>query len=483
MSRRTDNPKQSKSSRINPVLYIIIVFILSRLFYFYLGIRFDATPLNNGYQYIDPDLLRNNLFQSLYYLHSQPPLFNLFLGSILKLFSGNQALAFNLIYLSFGLILSVSIFLIMTRLGLSSKLSAILTTLFMVSPACILYENWLFYTYPIATFLCLAALFLHRFLKKKNLRDGIIFFTLLSLVVLTISFFHILWFIIFVVILLCYQRDKWKKIVFAFFLPFLVCLLLYLKNAYIFGSFSSSSWFGMNFVRMTIYTLPMKDRVSLVNQGKISKLSLILPFASLKEYQTNANWTPRAQKTNIPVLDQEVKSTGAINLNNVAYIDISKQYLNDAIYVLKSHPEAYLLGLLGSFYIYSLPSSDYSFLEGNRKHIQLLDRFYNIVFCGQLDRNRKNVLSMGLFLIIGYFIAIIYGLRLTLKALSRKHRDLPFALTVLFLWINIVYVTLVGNSIEIGENNRFRFMIDPFFLIILGLFIQRRFKKSKPHFT
>ena len=483
MSPRTDNVKKSKFPRVNPLVYIIVVFILSRLLYFSAGIRFDATPLNYFYQYIDPDLLKNNLFQSLYYLHTQPPLYNLFLGSILKLFPHSQALAFNFIYLFLGLILSVSIFLIMTRLGLSSKLSAILTILFIVSPACVLYENLLFYTYPVATCLCLSALFLHRFLKREKLRDGIIFFALLSVIVLTMSLFHILWLILVAVILLFFKKDKWKKVVFAFSIPFLVCFLLYLKNAYVFGSFSSTSWFGMNFARMTIYSLPMSDRTSLVNQGKISKLSLLLPFTSLKDYQTNANWPKAQKKTNIPVLDQGVKSTGATNLNNIAYIDISKQYLNDAIYVLKSHPKAYLVGFLWSFSVYFLPSSDYPFLEGNRKHIQLFERFYNMVFCGQMDQERKNVLSMGLFLIIGYSIVIFYGLRLTLNALSTKRKNLPFALTVLFLWINMVYGTLVGNSLEIGENNRFRFMIDPFFLMILGLFLQNRFKMPKEHFT
>ena len=36
-------------------------------------------------QYLDPLLLKSDLLKSLFYLHSQPPIFNLFLGIVLKL--------------------------------------------------------------------------------------------------------------------------------------------------------------------------------------------------------------------------------------------------------------------------------------------------------------------------------------------------------------------------------------------------------------
>jgi hypothetical protein len=55
--------------------------------------------------------------------------------------------------------------------------------------------------------------------------------------------------------------------------------------------------------------------------------------------------------------------------------------------------------------------------------------------------------------------------------------DAPLALTVVFLWINIVYVTLVGNSFEVGENNRFRVMIDPFMTVMVALFLNEGIRK------
>jgi hypothetical protein len=47
------------------------------------GVRFDSSPLAFCWQLVDPDLLRTRLLESLFYLHGQPPLFNLYLGVLL----------------------------------------------------------------------------------------------------------------------------------------------------------------------------------------------------------------------------------------------------------------------------------------------------------------------------------------------------------------------------------------------------------------
>src|SRR5262249_18396036 len=143
----------------------------------------------------------------------------------------------NIIYIIFGIILSSSLFLLMIRLKISLALSSVLTVLFVVSPSCVLYENWLFYTYPVMTLLCLSALFLHRFLSSTKILDGVLFFTLLSIISLIRSLFHISWFILLLVIILVYQRRHWKKIVAVAFIPLMAIFLLYIKNLYLFGSF------------------------------------------------------------------------------------------------------------------------------------------------------------------------------------------------------------------------------------------------------
>jgi hypothetical protein len=51
--------------------------------------------------------------------------------------------------------------------------------------------------------------------------------------------------------------------------------------------------------------------------------------------------------------------------------------------------------------------------------------------------------------------------------------DRPQRVVLGFLCFNIAYVALVGNLLELGENNRFRFETDPLSLCLLGLLLER----------
>jgi hypothetical protein len=72
-------------------LLLTAAFVISRIAYYRAGVRFDLSPLFGYWQYVDLDLLRHDLVRSVYYLHSQPPLFNLYLGLVVKVFGGRWA--------------------------------------------------------------------------------------------------------------------------------------------------------------------------------------------------------------------------------------------------------------------------------------------------------------------------------------------------------------------------------------------------------
>jgi hypothetical protein len=129
---------------MRPLLLIMLAFIGSRLVYYHLGVRFDPHLLPTQWPCIEVALLRDDLCQSILYLHIQPPLFNLFLGIVLKLFPEHWALAFNITYLLLGLLLSTATFQLMEKLHVPRGMALLLTILFLASPGCVLYENYLF---------------------------------------------------------------------------------------------------------------------------------------------------------------------------------------------------------------------------------------------------------------------------------------------------------------------------------------------------
>ena len=46
-------------------------------------------------------------------------------------------------------------------------------------------------------------------------------------------------------------------------------------------------------------------------------------------------------------------------------------------------------------------------------------------------------------------------------------------MTIAFAGLTILYVTLVGNLAEVGENFRFRFVLDPLAIALVAVAIQR----------
>jgi hypothetical protein len=180
---------------VGPLIAIVAGFVVSRVAYRIAGIRFDTTPLERFWQFVDPVLLQDRLVESLLHLHSQPPLFNLGLGLALKLLGEHATAALAMVYVGLGLVLTIALHALLRSLGVGRVLSVILTLAFVASPPTVLYENWLFYTYPVATLLCAAAVVLRRFLRTGTFGSALGFFALLATVVLTRSLFHWVWYV------------------------------------------------------------------------------------------------------------------------------------------------------------------------------------------------------------------------------------------------------------------------------------------------
>ena len=96
---------------------IMLTFFVSRFLFFLKGGSFLAQPLNFALQYLDPALLKEDLLRSLFYLHSQPPLFNLLLGIGLKI-SPDPGLTYAALFKTAGLLLPLAFYGILAGLGI-----------------------------------------------------------------------------------------------------------------------------------------------------------------------------------------------------------------------------------------------------------------------------------------------------------------------------------------------------------------------------
>lgn len=463
--------------KINPNFILILIFILSRAIYWFLGVRFDSSPLDWFIQYLDPHLLKSKLLESLFYLQSQPPLFNLFLGSVLKFFSGYENLVFSLIYFLFGLILYLGIYKIMSMLEISFWVRFILSTVFIVSPASITYENWLFYSYPTTAILVLSVFCLFMFLEKKKPFYLHFYFWLLLSLCLIRSTFHIAYFIFMIIFSIRLIKDK-KKVLMASLVPLLIISALYLKNLTLFQTVSMFPPVGMDIANKTIKYAPIYEIEKLIKEKKLDILVLAKTYTSLDKYPSK--YLENKKYKNIEALSQVKKESGYINLNNYAYIQVSKDFFKNAMLFFYYKPmlfiKAYFQSTVNAFLLYFCPSTfDYEFTNSNLGKIKAIDDFFNKFIYFQVS------LPSGamLFLTLNVCLQAIFWFSVLVSVGFVKLQIDQLKLTIIrVMTFNIAFVTLICNLFIIGENNRYRFEIDPFYLIMFGVLIEY-FKELK----
>ena len=195
----------------SPYALLFLVFILSRVAYYLLGVRFDARGMPTFLQFVDPELLRHHLWQSLFYLHMQPPGYNLFLGIVLKLFPlpHDYTIAFHVIHLVFGTAITCYLFYCMRNLGVGKRLALIATMLFTISPGVVLFENFLLYDYQMTFLLIVSTGFIYHYAKYQRVSSAVMFLVCQFWLVMVRSQYHVVYFAsVFVLVLCCMKYHR-----------------------------------------------------------------------------------------------------------------------------------------------------------------------------------------------------------------------------------------------------------------------------------
>ncbi len=467
-------------------LLLTAAFVISRIAYYRAGVRFDPSPLFGYWQYIELDLLRHDLLRSLYHLHSQPPLYNLYLGLVLKVFGRWAREAFWASYLVTGLVLHLSMYFLAIRLRARPAIAASVILLFTVTPAAVLYENWLFYSYPVTALLCLVTLFLHRYLDGDREWDGVAFFGLAGAMTLTWSLFAGVWFVGALLFVGAARRTRgWRPVLVAAAVPLVVIGALYVKNGLIFGSPGTSSWTGMNIAGTMIWRLDPADREGLIARGALSELSRVNSFMPLTAYDA---LVPRPPLRGVPVLDRESKASGAPNYHHLGYVEISRRYLGESRRIVAARPRIYLEAVRDAYLFYALPASDATFLGQNRARVERVDEIASALLYGSVGPFRGRPFSASQerttaaylaartsFLWLGAILmALGFAFVAAWRAFGCGRGASPEAATLLFIALNVLFVTLAGNALEVTENNRFRFTFDPLIWVAVAVVLSPR---------
>lgn len=466
-------------------LVLAAAWLVSRLGAYLLGVRFDPSMLPLALQHLDLGALEDHLLQSLWYQHDQPPAFNLLIGLVLKLSPLSPELTFHLLWLALGVALVVIVHALLRGLGIGRWVAVVATVVITASPTVLLYENWFAYEYPLTVGLTALGLAALRWVRNGSLWALAAVVLLAGGASLTRSLLHPVWFAAIVVLALLARRparaERWAGVAIVA-VPALLIAVLLAKNVVLFSSPSFSTWFGWNLQRVTIDELPPDVKQGLIDDGTLSRMANIPVFLPLENYAGEVPPCTPAHP-DVPVLADPTKpTTGRENFNAECYLPVLREAQRNALAAARARPGDTVRAVVGSLQIWSESSSQYAFVYDNRQHVNTIDQWYrqlvllDVPYDPPVKTNAGWWIPIGtpggrwrfsMTIIVGTLVTIAFGLRGVWRVLRRRTSVEPVDAALAVIGTTVAFVTVVGNVFEIGENNRFRFMVEPLTLIVL----------------
>ena len=445
------------------------------------GMRFDTSYLNFAWQLIPVEILRADPIRSTWYLHIQPPLWNLAIGSVLRWSPLPDAISLQAMQFAFGVLLAGMLASIVHRISGRLWLSVVLAIVATVHPDVI--ANAFVPNYELATATLLVAFV---WLVTSPRRDVWWFAGLASLATataMTRSLYHPVWVVVVLAIVgwAARRQINWRTVAIGASIPVFVIGGWMLKNEVLFGRATVSSWFGMNLQRAVIPVLPADELAAMHERGEVSSVALVGPFGNYGLYEKYM--APCAPVHRVPATATAVRVGEVIvpNFNYECFLPVFDQAGADAWAVIKHSPRKFLEGRLWSarswFAINAGSASSRSIVMRSLDRVEkvagvavpgvISTRGWGSPIFGVLDAPA----NFSLVLVALSLLVLGGGVVLAVRAVRRRHdgppptRDLAFVVVGFILLFSFA----TGITFELGEQARFRTMVDPLVIAFGGV--------------
>jgi hypothetical protein len=307
---------------------------------------------------------------------------------------------------------------------------------------------------------------------------------------MTTALIHPIWFPIIIGLALLARRPvsrrNWNIVLTGVAIPALLIFGLLLKNQVLFGTSGFSSWFGMNLSKTTISTVGQARILSLVDEEVLDPIALARPFWTLESYSVISSKC-QPKYPDIPVLSQRIRSDNYTpNFNNECYLPVYAAFQDQALAFIAAEPMAFIGAKLDAAQITLMPSSDYPIvLKENRLKISTYDSIYSAVVLGTFvspelvyrpegfvadllskDPNFGDRIPLSLTIAFGFIVTCVAGIWAALR--WRRDGVTTTRATLAAISLLTVFVFAVGTAFEIGENERFRYMVEPIMFVLLA---------------
>jgi hypothetical protein len=449
------------------------------------GHRFDARYLGYGWQLIPWDVLSTDPIRSVWYLHVQPPLWNLVLGGLAWVSPFGDSATLQVLMAVIGLAGAYMAAELTSCFGLRRRWAVCVALIATLNPEVL--KGAFEPTYELATGVLLMSLlwaFLRLGSQDRARRSLLLLAGLATATTMTRSLYHPVWALSVVLIglWLLRRRIDRRTVLATLAVPVLVMGGWMAKNQYLYGEATLSSWFGMNLQRAVIPVLPLDDLEAMHDAGEVSDIAMIGPFGKYDLYdEAMPACEPKHGHRSLSEPDRTTDQWSP-NFNYECFLPIYAEAGDDAIAVIREHPAVWLEGrmwsLRATFAVATYPS------ESSSTVMRTLDSAYSIArldlggvlstygwgtpIYGQLEAP----VDFGLTLIPLYSSVIVAGLWVIIRRLRRRLLNETDPALVIASF-TVVFTIVVGVVAELGEQARFRTMIDPLTTVV-GLVVLTR---------
>lgn len=457
INKADSNAFNLKSSISWAAIVACIHLVVALILRFWCGLKFqnnEFNPIWNGlHQVIESELLRDNFFQSIYYLHIQPPLLSLIGAIFIHLNEEFFLTNLNFFYILLGSIAASANFITLISSGFSLIPSLVLSILFALNPIVFAYEGYIIY--PLLTYFLISIIVCGSSLSdriQKLYPFLLISYGLVGLIYLRSSYQILPLFLCY--FLISVPESLKKRVKIHFLICFLLALALYIKNYAEFGMMGTSSFAGVNFFNVATADYSQQELSNLSGKGIIPELTVSLrgpKFPSgYKEYGYEAI-------SPIPALSGE-------RLNNLVMLQINKLYIKTSLTLIFLAPKRFLKTISNSYFYFTSPSDSFYFNHKNYESTGILGLIYHHLQTFSIKA--INFISPDISSWFFILIPISVFLGLTILFFHYKYKKIISAPNCIKISIFLIcYSTFFGCIGDFGENVRYRFDIEQLILI------------------
>jgi hypothetical protein len=237
------------------------------------------------------------------------------------------------------------------------------------------------------------------------------------------------------------------------------------KNAWLFGTSSMSSWATQNFYKIAIARLT-PEQLKDAEAAGCGPVTTITPFSQPVVYEgiPQVQAYVAAHQHLAPLMPQ-----GVARFNSLLLPAAAPLYKDALVCVLQRHPMRYLLAVSHAWGMYFAPASDYFGVKPIAQSWARLDKAVRLLVYWQPfddplhERNAFKRLagrSIMLLLVFGHFsLLALRSLRTAIRARRSDQGVMPRRRLILVYVMALVLVNGLSNFADFGENMRFRYEV------------------------